>query len=107
MKRNAMLPRYSKILLLLLSFAAFSLGCASGPSVISSTPEKISIEFPNDGTVADASKLAEQGCQGYGKIADFDSVQPTASPKTRVAIFNCVSNAKDTKKESSDSESTQ
>ena len=99
-----MLPRYAQILLVMLSLAAFSIGCASGPAVISSTPDRISIEFPNDGTVKDTSALAKKECQGYGKMADFDSVNATASPKTRVATFNCVSEKKEQKADTSGTE---
>lgn len=76
---------------ILLAIAALSLGCASGPAVISSTPDRISVEFPSDGNVKGASDLAKKECRNYGKTADFDSVDASASPKTRVAIFNCVS----------------
>ena len=88
-----MLPRFPQTLKVLLAIAALSLGCASGPAVISSTPENIAVEFPKDDTVKSASDLAQKECEKYGKTADFESVDTTASPETRVAKFNCVSSS--------------
>ena len=83
-------PRFLVTLQVLVVVGSLSLGCASGPAVISSTPENIAVEFPKDGTVKSASDLAQKECEKYGKTADFESVDATASPETRVAKFNCV-----------------
>ena len=88
-----MLPQFSETHKVLLAIAALSLGCASGPAVISSTSENIAVEFPKDDSVKSASDLAQKECEKYGKTADFESVDTTASPKTRVAKFNCVSSS--------------
>ena len=86
-----MLSRFIVISQILVAGATLALGCASGPAVISSTADSIVVEFPTNGTVKDASELAKKECETYGKVADFDSVDTSASPKTRVARFNCVS----------------
>ena len=99
-----MLPRLPEVLLVLLAIAALSLGCASGPAVISSTPNNVAVEFSSDGTVKSASDLAKKECESHGKMAEFDSVDATASPKTRVAMFNCVSGFGDSTDGSSESE---
>lgn len=67
------------------------LGCASPyPAVITSTPDKVAIEFEKDGSLEDASKLAEAECARFGRVADFDAVDVHATPGTRVARFRCV-----------------
>ena len=86
-----MLPRSLDSRKILLVIAALSLGCASGPAIITNTPDNIAVEFPSDGTVKDASVLAQKACEGHGKVAEFGSVDATASPKTRIAKFKCVS----------------
>ena len=75
----------------LLAAAVLSLGCASGPTIISSTADNVAIEFPADSSVSSASALAHEECARVGKVADFDAVDKVASPKTRVAKFRCVS----------------
>jgi hypothetical protein len=73
---------------------ALTSGCASPyPAVLTSTSEKVAIEFEADGSLAEASKLAEQECARFGKKADFASVDMTATPSTRIARFTCVSDA--------------
>ena len=73
-----------------LTIAVLLMGCASGPTVLSSTADNIAIEFPSKTTVSSTIKLANKGCTKHGKIAEFDSVDATASPKTRVAKYRCV-----------------
>jgi hypothetical protein len=69
-------------------------GCASPyPAVLTGTSEKVAIEFEADGSLAEASKLAEQECAKFGKKANFESVDTTATPSTRIARFSCVSGA--------------
>ena len=68
-----------------------ALGCASGlPAVISSDPDKVSVEFDKDGSVKDTSKLAKEACEKVGRMAEFVNVDTTASPKTRIANYKCV-----------------
>jgi hypothetical protein len=73
-----------------LGLVLLCLGCAGGPSLISSTPDAVAVEFPSKSTVSSASVMAQKACKSYGKVAAFDSVDATASPKTRVAKFDCV-----------------
>lgn len=84
-------PRLIEIVLTLQTITVFSLGCASAPAVHSSTPDGVAVEFPRDDTVSSASVVADKECKRHGKLADFDSVDMTASPKARVAKFHCVS----------------
>ena len=88
-----MFPRIPEFLQTLLAIAVLSLGCASGPGVISSTPTNVAVEFPSDDTVGSAGVLAQKECEKHGKLADFKSVDTTASPKTRIALFNCVASS--------------
>lgn len=71
---------------------ALLVGCASPfPAVLTSTGENVAIEFETEGSLAEATKLAEAECAKTGKMADFDEVDQTATPSTRVARFKCVS----------------
>jgi hypothetical protein len=66
-----------------------SLACASGlPAVVSATPDEVAVEFEKDGTVSTTRELADQQCMGFGKIAQFDTVN--TEPNSRVAKFRCV-----------------
>jgi hypothetical protein len=77
-----------------IALLALAMGCASGlPAVISSSPEKVSVEFDKDGSVRDTAKKAQEECAKVGKSAEFDDVDMTASPKTRIANYNCVGGA--------------
>jgi hypothetical protein len=77
-----------------IALVAFAIGCASGlPAVITSTPEKVSVEFDKEGSVKDTVKLAEEACAKVGKTAEFANVDTAASPKTRVANYKCVGGA--------------
>jgi hypothetical protein len=71
-----------------------ALGTACGtslPAVLSSTPESVAVEFSTDGDLIGTKKLADQECAKYNLIPSFDKVQPTATPKSRVAEYRCVS----------------
>ena len=71
---------------------AFAMACAgTGPTVLTSTPEDVAIEFPKSGDLADASKLAAEECAKNGLIPRFIVVKTAATPTTRVAKFKCVS----------------
>ena len=76
-----------------LTFAtAFAMACAgASPTVLTSTPEDVAIEFPKSGDLADASKLAAEECAKNGLIPRFVVVKMAATPTTRVAKFKCVS----------------
>jgi hypothetical protein len=77
-----------------LAAAGLALGCASGlPAVISSTPDKVSVEFEKDGSVKDTAKMAGEECEKVGKSAEFASVDTAASPHSRIAHYNCVGGA--------------
>jgi hypothetical protein len=83
--------RARRVLLIGPAALGLVLGCASPyPAVISSTPDKVAIEFEKDGSLEDASKLAQKECGRFGRTADFDVVDVTATPDTRVARFRCV-----------------
>ena len=84
-----MAVRPLEVVVVLLTIAPL-MGCASGPTVLTSTADNVAIEFPSDTTVSSTSELASAGCTKHGKVAEFDSVDATASPKTRVAKYRCV-----------------
>ena len=79
------------VLAVVLGMAVFALSCASGPRVISSSPDRVEVELPTQSSVSRASVLAQKACKAHGKVAAFDSVDATASRRTRVARFHCVS----------------
>ena len=83
--------RILKPLMTAAGLVAFAIGCASGlPAVISSTPDKVAVEFDPDGGLKDAAALARQECGKLAKSAEFDEVDMTATPKSRIAKYNCV-----------------
>jgi hypothetical protein len=72
--------------------AWFAIGCAGGlPAVISSTPESVAVEFERDGSLQEAAELAKAECGKLGKRAEFDKVDITATPNSRIAKYRCVS----------------
>jgi hypothetical protein len=72
--------------------AWFTIGCAGGlPAVISSTPDKVAVEFEREGGLQEAAELARSECGKLGKRAEFDEVDITATPNSRIAKYNCVS----------------
>ena len=73
--------------------ASFAIGCAGGglPAVISSTPETVAVEFDREGSLVEPSELAKAECGKLGKRAEFDKVDITATPNSRIAKYNCVS----------------
>jgi hypothetical protein len=74
--------------------ASFAIGCAGGaklPAVISSTPENVAVEFDREGSLKEPSELAKAECGKLGKRAEFDKVDITATPNSRIAKFKCVS----------------
>ena len=82
--------------LALLACATFLAGlaaaCGTGlPAVLSSTPETVSIEFSTDDNLSDTTKLALEACAKHDLIPDFNVVEKTATPNSRVAKYNCVS----------------
>jgi hypothetical protein len=93
LEKEISMSRYAHRFLHLLPIAllASALGCASGlPAVISSSPDRVSVEFAKDGSVKDTSKMAQEACAKVGKTADFDKVDTAASPDSRIAHYNCV-----------------
>lgn len=71
--------------------SASAISCASGlPSVISSTPSEIAVEYERDGNLKEASELATAECQRYGLHAEFEAVTPAVSEKSNVAKYRCV-----------------
>ena len=70
--------------------ALLGFGCSSLPAVVSSDPNRVSIEFALDESVASASELADEECEKYGKEASYENVDSVASPRSRIANFNCV-----------------
>lgn len=92
-----MSPRFHTVFRpLSIAILALAIGCASGlPTVISSSPDKVSVEFDKDGGVRDTSKKAQEECAKFGKSAEFADVDMTASPKTRIANYNCVGGAEE------------
>ncbi len=71
--------------------ACFALACAGGlPAVVSSNPQRVSIEFELTGTVVEAGKLAAEECEKHGKLSDFEMVDATATQKSRIANFRCI-----------------
>jgi len=91
-RENSMSPRFHTTLRpLFIAPLALAIGCASGlPAVISSSPDKVAVEFDKDGSVKDTAKMAQAECAKVGKSAEFDSVDTSASPKTRIAEYKCV-----------------
>jgi hypothetical protein len=81
-----------RALIAAVGLASFAIGCGAGlPAVISSTPDKVAVEFEREGGLQDAAELARQECGKLGKSAEFDEVDITATPDTRIAKYNCVS----------------
>ena len=71
---------------------SFVLACAGrGPEVLTSTPKEVSVEFPIKGDLGEAAELAQTECQKNGLSARFIVVKTAATPRTRVAKFECVS----------------
>jgi hypothetical protein len=91
-RENSMSPRFHTVSRpLSIALLALAIGCASGlPAVISSTPDKVSVEFAKDGSVKDTTKMAEEECAKVGKAAEFVNVDTAASPDSRIAHYNCV-----------------
>jgi hypothetical protein len=94
-RENSMSPRLHTVFQpLSIVLLALAMGCASGlPAVISSTPDKVSVEFDKDGSVKDTAKMAREECAKVGKSAEFGNVDTAASPKTRIAHYDCVGGA--------------
>jgi hypothetical protein len=81
-----------KPLMTTVGLAAFTIGCAGGlPAVISSTSENVAVEFNQKKGLKKASDLALEECKRFGKSAEFDKVDMTATPTSRIARFQCVS----------------
>ncbi len=83
----------TRFILLLASslLACFALACAGGlPAVVSSNPQRVSVEFELTGTVVDAGKLAAEECEKHGKLSDFEQVDTTATEKSRIANVRCI-----------------
>jgi hypothetical protein len=77
--------------------ASTILGCAGGlPAVVSSSPVAVDVELEREGSVSDATRLAQEECEKHGRVADFDEVDEVrgldtpASPGSRIAKFACV-----------------
>ena len=95
-QENEMTRRARTLVQLLLgpTAVAFVFGCASPyPVVLTTTAEQVAIEYEIDGSLTDASTLAEQECAKFGKKASYESVDATATPSTRIARYHCVSDA--------------
>ena len=91
MTHRSTLPKARFASVLILS-PALLMACASpGPTVLTSTPDEISIEFPIEGNLSEATKLAQKECEKNGRTARFTEVKTDATPTTRVAQFECVS----------------
>jgi len=72
--------------------AGLTAACGSGgPVVLTSTPESVAVEFDVDGKLSDTKQLAAEECEKRGLIVEFDQVEQTATPHTRVAKYRCVS----------------
>jgi hypothetical protein len=75
-----------------IGLASFAIGCAGGlPAVISSTPEGVAVEFDREGSLKEPAELARAECGKVGKRAEFDKVDITATPNSRIAKYKCVS----------------
>ena len=59
--------------------------------MISSTPDKVAVEFDPDGGLKDAAALARQECGKLAKSAEFDEVDMTTTLNSRIVMYNCVS----------------
>jgi hypothetical protein len=67
-------------------------GCGSGlPAVLSSTPDQVSVEFSEDDNLTKTRKLALEECAKHDLIPEFEVVEKTATKKSRVAKYRCVS----------------
>ena len=82
-----------KALIATAGLASLAIGCAGGglPAVISSTPDKVAVEFQKDSNLQGPAELAREECGKLGKRAEFDAVDITATPNSRIARYNCVS----------------
>ena len=71
--------------------AGLFMACASaGPQILTATQDEVSIEFPTDGKLGDAAKLAQDECSKNDRTSKFIAVETAATPTTRVAKFECV-----------------
>ena len=71
---------------------AFAIGCASGlPAVISSTQEKVAVEFDTGDGLSEAAALAREECGKHGKAAEYHKVDMTSTLNSRIVRYNCVS----------------
>lgn len=70
--------------------AAALVSCSSLPRVVTSTDEAVAVEFDPDDGVASATSSAELACAKFGKMAQFEKVDMTATPDSRIARFKCV-----------------
>ena len=70
---------------------AIVVGCAGLPAVVTSNPDRVRIEFALDGSVTEAAELAKEECEKNDKVAEFEAVDTTATPKSRIANFKCIS----------------
>jgi hypothetical protein len=83
-----------RLLIATVGLASFAIGCAGGgglPAVISSTPESVAVEFDRESSLKEPAELAKAECGKLGKRAEFDKVDITATPNSRIVKYNCVS----------------
>jgi hypothetical protein len=81
----------SSAFILILPSMALAIACGGGgPIVLTSTPSHVAVEFAIEGSLAEATQLAQAECAKSGLVADFSNVQKEATPTTRVAKFTCV-----------------
>ena len=84
--------RILKPLMTTAGLAALTIGCASGlPAVISSTQEKVAVEFDTGDGLSGAAALARDECGKRGKVAEYHKVDVTSTPTSRIVRYNCVS----------------
>lgn len=79
-----------KSVLVLMSLVPFAASCAlmdKGPTVLSSSPESVTIRF-KEGGLDDATGKANDVCRIQNRTAQLQRVTPESKEK-RVAIFDC------------------
>jgi hypothetical protein len=59
--------------------------------VISSTSEKVVVEFDTGYGISEAAALAREECGEHGKLAEYHKVDMTATLNSRIVRYNCVS----------------
>jgi hypothetical protein len=86
-------PSILRPLIAAVGLSSFTIGCAGGglPAVISSTPESVAVEFDRESSLKEPAELATAECGKLGKLAEFDKVDITATPNSRIAKYKCVS----------------